>query len=221
MTIDSDTFVRFSALARRLPMFINQKSINPQNQSVLLGRMGDHHTYFVNSVPDGNPDPRPEDTYFVGPWFSYPRGIGYMLRCVTGVTNHSPTANTAKSPFLVDTLLSLEPPLPHHIHYPSDDVMIGSWIAALKLFPDTSVRFETVPEPVHKVVPTPFLPDPLDTIIIDDKEGWHDYARRRKGYDGPPSWSSVCVHHISARQRRKFRQVGEMQGEWKDGRGQE
>lgn len=38
--------------------------------------------YYENRVPDGNKDARKEDLYLRGPWFSYPIGIGYMLRCV-------------------------------------------------------------------------------------------------------------------------------------------
>ncbi|TEB20908.1 hypothetical protein FA13DRAFT_175354 [Coprinellus micaceus] len=201
MTLDSDTFVRFSALARRLPTFIQNKNINPQNQSVLLGRMGGHLMYYENRVPDGNKDSRLEDLYLKGPWYSYPIGIGYML-----------------SPFLVDTLLSMDPPPPHHIHYPNDDVMIGAWIAGLKLFQDKSIHFESTPDHppklVEKVVPKPYLPHPIDTEIIDDKEGWHNYAGRQDGYDASFSWSSVCIHHVSANQMRMFRAMDVIAGEW-------
>ena len=63
-------------------MFVQNKNIDPQNQSVLLGRMGGHLMYYENRVPDGNKDSRLEDLYLKGPWYSYPIGIGYMLRCV-------------------------------------------------------------------------------------------------------------------------------------------
>ncbi|KAJ3530471.1 hypothetical protein NMY22_g8558 [Coprinellus aureogranulatus] len=201
VTLDSDTFVRFGALARRMPIILEGKNINPQNQSVLIGRMGGHLMYWENRVADGDKDARKEDLYLKGPWFSYPIGIGYML-----------------SPFLVDTLLSMDPPPPHHIHYPNDDVMIGGWIAALKLFHDKSIHFETTldhpPKRVEKVVPKPYLPEPVDTEIIDDKDGWHNYAGRQDGYDASMSWQSVCVHHVSAKDMRKFRAMDEIDGEW-------
>ncbi|KAF9000318.1 galactosyltransferase-domain-containing protein [Cyathus striatus] len=189
MTIDSDTFVRLGALARRMPSFLKSKNIKPREQPVLIGRMGEHLTYFMNTVPDGNEDPSLEDEYLKGPWFPYPSGIGYML-----------------SSSLVNTLLSTEPPLPHHIHYPSDDVMIGAWIAALRYFPDKSVEFETTaehsPEPVHKVVPKPYLP-----------ERWHDFIERG-GHDASFSWSSICVHHVTADEMIKFRAIDAIKGEW-------
>lgn len=80
MTIDSDTFVRFVPLARRLPQLYEDKKVNPREDPVLIGRMGSHLTYFLSTVPDGNKDPNEEDEYVKGPWFSYPAGIGYMLR---------------------------------------------------------------------------------------------------------------------------------------------
>lgn len=96
--------------------------------------------------------------------------------------------------------------------------MIGAWIAALKLFPDTSVHFETTldhpPKLVEKVVPKPYLPEPIDTEIIDDKDGWHNYAGRQEGYDASFSWHSVCVHRVSADDMRKFRAMDVIRREW-------
>lgn len=48
----------------------------------MLGRMGQHHAYYKNTVKDGNKNDTDEDYYFKGPWYQYPIGIGYMLRCV-------------------------------------------------------------------------------------------------------------------------------------------
>ena len=78
--MDSDTFVRFVPLARRLPELYEGKQVNPREEPVLIGRMSMHLTYFVTRVPDGNEDPGEEDEVIKGPWFQYPAGIGYMLR---------------------------------------------------------------------------------------------------------------------------------------------
>ena len=135
------------------------------------------------------------------------------------IANLEHSYNSKLSPFLVQTLVSLNPPPPHHIHYPNDDVMIGAWIAALKHFPDTSQDFKSdenrSPPPVKKVVPTPYMSQPLATTIIDDKEGWHNFLGRQENFDGLFTWSSVCVHHVSAREMRKFRKMDVIRGEWK------
>ena len=127
-----------------------------------------------------------------------------------------------RSPFLVDTLIALDPPPPNHIHYPSDDVMIGAWVAALKLFPDTSIHFETIPDqyhtgtplPVKKVNPRPFRPEPLDTTIIDDKVGWANPPGRPDDTATMFGWNSVCVHHVTAAEMYIFRHMEEIRGEW-------
>lgn len=80
MTMDSDTFVRFGAMARRMPLFLEGKNLNPRENRILIGRMASHLTYFQNTVPDGNENPDDQDEVLKGPWFSYPAGIGYVLR---------------------------------------------------------------------------------------------------------------------------------------------
>ncbi|KAF8991472.1 hypothetical protein BDQ17DRAFT_1370711, partial [Cyathus striatus] len=78
-TLDSDTFVRLGALARRLPVFLTGKNIKPREQPVLIGRMSVHWVHLLNTIPDGNKDPVDEDEYIRGPWYSYPMGISYMI----------------------------------------------------------------------------------------------------------------------------------------------
>lgn len=118
---------------------------------------------------------------------------------------------------LVKTLLSVQDPtLPHHIHYPSDDVMIGAWIAGLELFPDKNVQFESTPEPGHPVTPKPYLPEPFHTDLLDDVDGWHDFSDRG-GHNATFSWSSVCVHHVSGDEMRYFRSLAAIKGEWNSG----
>lgn len=48
----------------------------------MVGRMGKHQIYFQNTIPDGNENDADEDFFIAGPWYKYPIGIGYMLRCV-------------------------------------------------------------------------------------------------------------------------------------------
>lgn len=80
MTLDSDTFVRFGALARRMPLLFQGRNIDPQNQSVLIGRMHRQNLYFDNHIRGPSGDSSEEDTRISGPSFEYPVGIGYMLR---------------------------------------------------------------------------------------------------------------------------------------------
>ncbi|PPQ69333.1 hypothetical protein CVT26_002565 [Gymnopilus dilepis] len=199
VTLDSDTFVRFGPLARRLPVLFGDKTIKPREDPLLIGRMGSHLTYFLPTVPDGNENAQDEDEFVVGPWFSYPIGIGYML-----------------SSSLVKILLSTDPPLPHHIHYPSDDVMIGSWLASLRLFHDETIEWKIPPEKVnetHHTFPKPFLPQPIDTLIIDDIPGWHDFPARG-GQQRNVTWDSVCIHHIKAPEMEILRGRPEFQSDW-------
>ncbi|TFK39094.1 galactosyltransferase-domain-containing protein [Crucibulum laeve] len=200
MTIDSDTFCRYGVLSRRLEHLYTDKDVKPREQPILIGRMGSHLTYFQNTVADGNKNATLEDEFVKGPWFPYPIGIGYML-----------------SSSLVNTILSADPSLPHHIHYPSDDVMIGAWVAGLKYFPDPTIEFETTaehsPEPVHRVYPKPYFPHVVDTNIIDEL-GWHNFPGRG-GPDDQISWDSVCIHRLSAPEMRAFKEMEEIRGEWK------
>lgn len=80
MTLDSDTFVRFGALARRLPSVLEGRNIVPRKQPVIIARMSPHSRYWLTSVSDNNKDTTEEDVYLEGPTFLYPIGIGYMLR---------------------------------------------------------------------------------------------------------------------------------------------
>ncbi|KAF9554340.1 hypothetical protein CPC08DRAFT_766796 [Agrocybe pediades] len=192
MTMDSDTFCRFRLLAQRLQYFY--PTANPREKPVLLGRMGGHLVYFENTVPDDTEDDNAEDHIIKGQWYSYPLGIGYML-----------SHNYERKP------------LPHHVNYPSDDVMIGAWVAALKDFHDPSVKFETTLDhddpPVRQVHPRPYLPYSVDTTIIDDKVGWHDF-KNRGGFEQTIGWESACVHRMSIEEMRAFRKMDEVKNDW-------
>ncbi|TFK32889.1 hypothetical protein BDQ12DRAFT_728236 [Crucibulum laeve] len=198
MTMDSDTFCRFGPLARRLPELLKEKelTLNPRVDPIMIGRMGSHLVYWQNRVPDGSKDLKEQDEYVKGPWYSYPSGIGSSL---------------------VHSLLDANPPIPHHIHYPWGDVMIGSWVAALENFPDASIHWESTPEhspePVHEVFPTPYASYVVKTEVIDDFTGWHDYPKRG-GHDARIGWDSVCIHRLKPDEMVAFRQMEEIKGEW-------
>lgn len=123
------------------------------------------------------------------------------------------------SSYLMKQLLSTHPPLPHHIPYPCDDVMIGAWISSLSVFADPQHTFRTAK--VHPwnvevgIRPDPILPHPVNTIVVDD-HGWHDYKGRANYEDigGAVGWNSVCVHHIKENEIKILREVKEYQGEW-------
>ncbi|KAF4618672.1 hypothetical protein D9613_009796 [Agrocybe pediades] len=186
MTMDSDSFCRFRALSQRLRHVY--ADIKPRTEAVLLGSMASQHVYYTNTVPDGNSDDNEEDSHFIGPWYSYPAGIGYLM-----------------SYNLTATMLSLDPPLPHHVHYPSDDVMIGAWAAGLRYLPDPTQQFESPrnnsDDPIHPVYPKPYLPYIVNTVTVDDKVGWHDF-KNRGGAQRPIGWESVCIHRVKPNEMR-------------------
>lgn len=160
MTIDSDTFVRFTALSRRISYKLESQDLNPQKKAIMIGRMKPFRYYWVNAVSDDPEDETlKEDTLISGPKYQYPVGIGF-------------------SSFLVETLLSTRPSVPHHIHYPYDDVMIGSWVASLENYnhSDAIFRYGKHPWNVFAEVahPEPLVPSPVNSLVIDDL-GWHDY----------------------------------------------
>ncbi|GJJ06869.1 hypothetical protein Clacol_001065 [Clathrus columnatus] len=205
MTLDSDTFVRFKALARRFSVIMkNHKNVNPREQAIMIGRMKYARTYWLNAmIDDEDANTLERDIEVYGPRYKYPVGIGYML-----------------SSFLVKTLLSIEPPVPHHIEYPKDDVMIGFYVASLKHYPKhNSVYRYGHPWNIFSTrvyPPRNLLPRPIDTLIIDDNLGWHDFPGRKYGhkFEGSVGWDSVCVHHIKTEEFYFLRNMKEFQGEW-------
>ncbi|TFK31665.1 hypothetical protein BDQ12DRAFT_693758 [Crucibulum laeve] len=209
MTMDSDTFCRFPVLARRLQHLYGQKNIKPREQPVLIGRMSTQMIYYqsTHSEKEGWEDRadrhgRGVDEMFRGPWYQYPVGIGYMM-----------------SSSLITSLLSATPPLPHHIPYPMDDVMVGSWVAGLQHLPDRSTDWLAQYDsssPPHIVHPKPYIPHAVETTIIDDYHGWHDWPLRRgRWYASQIGWGSVCVHHASPGKMKTLRGRKEIREEWK------
>lgn len=65
------------------------------------------------------------------------------------------------------------------------------------------------------VSPAPLTPQPVSTVIIDDIEGWHNFVVKHPGwYDASFSWNSVCVHWVTPKDMRTFRQRPEIRKEW-------
>ncbi|KAF8512596.1 hypothetical protein BU17DRAFT_53988 [Hysterangium stoloniferum] len=185
LTLDSDTFCRLGAFVRHLPALFTSHAIipppNPRESPILIGRLMQHSIYYLNTVHDGEePDSTDVDKEIWGPWYPYPGGLAYVM-----------------SSSLVSTILSASPPLPHHIHYPSDDVMIGAWIAEPLTFSSQ---------------PTPYLPYSINTTVLDHL-GLHDYPGRG-GNDAVVSWGSICIHRISVGEMRNLRAMEEVRGEW-------
>ncbi|KAF4611242.1 hypothetical protein D9613_006478 [Agrocybe pediades] len=204
MTIDSDTFCRFHALVRRLQHLYPK--LKPRQEPIVVGRMNSHLVYWENEIADtGEESPAGEDAYFTGPWYSYPMGIGYLI-----------------SSNLTETLLNAQRHLPHHINYPWDDVMIGAWISSLKEFHNTEAEFKTTlehpPYAIHEVKPKPILPYPVESTVLDDPVGWHDFVGRKGGAVGIPiGWDTVCIHRMRAKEMRAYRLMKEIKDEWEEG----
>ena len=146
----------------------------------------------------------------------------------------SPHSHPTFSSNLTATLMNLDPPVPHHIHYPSDDVMIGMWVAGLyELHPSIHAlpngnangnlecrTDDQIPgNPDEKLpsypakCPAPYSPHPIDSLWVDDEHGWHDYKHHGLK-DAPTGWETTCVHRMSAKEMRAFRRKEEVKGEW-------
>lgn len=98
--------------------------------------------------------------------------------------------------------------------------MIGSWISSLNVFADPHHTFKVskrndwnVAVPIR---PEPLLPNPVDTLVINDVPGWHDYQGRANVEEigGPIGWNSVCIHHIKETELQPLRELEQFQGEW-------
>ncbi|KAF9064669.1 galactosyltransferase-domain-containing protein [Rhodocollybia butyracea] len=176
LSADTDAFFRLGALARRLPYLLPDLD-SPQTQDIFIGRMGFHKLHFKSNPYDNETTFENEDEllelgqYPGEEWYPYPLGYGVMI-----------------SSHLVDRLTSPEIVLPHHVHYPSDDVVVGQWVAD-------------------------FAPS---STIVDDHDGFHDaikhswWADHNKAVD----YDSVCVHHVSVSEMQELRDRKEFVGEW-------
>ncbi|GJJ08033.1 hypothetical protein Clacol_002240 [Clathrus columnatus] len=222
MNLDSDTFVRFGSLARRLPTVLKDKNVNPKEHPIIIARMRPHWWHWVTTVSDKNQDSTDQDLRLDGPWYSYPIGIGYMLRCSLNLSQVAVRFQTSRSSSLVKSMVTTRVPLPHHIHYPNDDVMIGSWISSLKTFPDPKHTFRVSRQHDWNldttISPQPLHPNIIDTLIVNDIGGWHDYPGRAnvKEIGGSVGWNSVCIHHVKEDEIKLFRRVSEFQGDWEE-----
>jgi hypothetical protein len=75
--------------------------------------------------------------------------------------------------------------LPHHIPYPLDDVVVGSWVN----------DFAPKAEAVHDLAG---FHDPPE-------HGWKTF---------PVTYESVCIHHVDASEMRTLRAMEEWEGEF-------
>ncbi|KZV81850.1 hypothetical protein EXIGLDRAFT_730532 [Exidia glandulosa HHB12029] len=105
LTVDSDSFVRLAALARRM----NHRHpglLNPRHDFSMWGVMMSKWFHWRKSVDGVSPDER-----YDGEWYDFPVGMGYLLS----------SSLTAR----LDNVSHL---LPHNVPYYSDDILVGSWI---------------------------------------------------------------------------------------------
>lgn len=79
--------------------------------------------------------------------------------------------------------------LPHHVHYPFDDILVGNWIA------DWAKE---------------------GTEVVDDREGFHDALGHSWSRDMQKGvgWESVVVHKVGVREMRGLRFREEFNKEW-------
>lgn len=61
--------------------------------------------------------------------------------------------------------------------------------------------------------PSPYLPYAVNTTIVDDKTGWHDY-KRRGSVAHAIGWETACVHRMAPAEMRMFRGMEEVRMEW-------
>jgi len=100
--------------------------------------------------------------------------------------------------------------------------MIGSWIASLKEFHNPGAEFMTTlehpPYRIESVTPKPVLPYSMESTMLDDQVGWHDFINRKGGAVGKPiGWDTACIHRIRSKEMRAFRLMKEINAEWEEG----
>lgn len=120
MTLDDDTFCRLPALARRMAHDPEMGKADPRKEPILVGRSMVNWRFWKPTVPDmkvaGELDTTSDenaekvDMVFNGPWYQYPGGIGYLIRCVQ-CTSFLCTLNVLPSSHLAHLFLTADPPL--------------------------------------------------------------------------------------------------------------
>ncbi|TFK98734.1 hypothetical protein BDV98DRAFT_595402 [Pterulicium gracile] len=177
MSADTDAFVRLAALARRLRKYKSDTELpgSPREQDIMWGRMGAHALHLTPNADESHPEVEDEEVP-PGParfWYSYLYGFIYLFN------SH-----------LVDRLTRQEVVLPHHIHCPADDVILGMWVAN------------------HAE----------GTTVVDDVQGFHDPTGHHSDEKStrPVSRDSVVAHHISVADPEMIgmRKVEEFKDKW-------
>lgn len=175
MSADTDAFLRLAALARRLRRYKTRPALpgNPRETDIMWGQMGQHGLHLVPNPDESHPeieDPEipPGPARF---WYQYPYGFGFLL-----------------SSHLVDRLVRPGVVLPHHMHYPSDDVLLGNWVADWG----------------------------EGTTVVHDIEGFHDPIGHHSDPETtfPVDWDTVVAHHVKVGEMRGLRYMKEFEDEW-------
>ncbi|TFL00671.1 galactosyltransferase-domain-containing protein [Pterulicium gracile] len=179
LAFDTDVFIRIHALALRIRTM--HPEFKPRQESIMWAQMQSHKVHFVHR-PDSDSDPNSylveDDQVFLegeyrGPeWYPYPMGFGFLM-----------------SSHLVSRLNHPKLKLPHHVHFPSDDVVMGMWVSEWA----------------------------GDTKIVRDKAGFHEPTGHdvwKPEDTAPITWESVVLHHVKPWEYRELRKVEEWEGEW-------
>jgi hypothetical protein len=178
LSLDTDAFVRLHALALR--MHAMHPEFRPRDESILWSQTNDHKVHFVANPVDDDSTVLVEDSKVFSPtefrgteWYTYPVGFAFLM-----------------SSHLVSRLTSPEIKLAHHVHFPSDDVVIGMWISEWA----------------------------GDTRIVSDRPGFHDPPghNRHPEDEDPIDWGTVAIHHVQPWEFRELRKVKEWEGEWEE-----
>jgi hypothetical protein len=122
------------------------------------------------------------DILYKGKPYDYPLGIAYLLRSALSFYSRLSTDRLGLSSQLTTHLAGL--PLPTHIPYPFDDVLVGSWI--------------------NDHAP--------DTIVVHDPAGFHN--PEKDWAIVPIDWDTVCVHQSEPVEMRALRRRKEYADEF-------
>lgn len=199
MSADTDAFIRLTALARRLKG-LRPELGKPREKSVMWGSMGREHRHYVVSDEGENEDVQ-DSLGESEEGFEYPYGFAILL-----------------SSHLVGRLVRPGVVLPHRIHYPNDDVVVGNWVGD---------HVWKGPEPLDSdslysssSAPSSPLTDHTVTII-NDHPAFHDPPGHSWNESSTlqVSWDSVVIHHLNVDEMKGIRGREEFKGDWVGGVG--
>ena len=194
MSSDTDAFIRLTALARRL-RGLHPALRKPREKSVMWGSMGRETRHYVVGAEgeDGDGDEEVQDAVTEGAWFAYPYGFAILL-----------------SSHLVDRLARPGVVLPHRVHYPNDDVVVGNWVN------DYVWKGPRGEEDTRLDLDSDSHLTGGDVAIIDDHPAFHDPPGHSWNESSTLqiTWDSVVIHHLNVDEMRGVRGRGEFEGDW-------